>query len=316
MAVHGLTCEVAHTAKGAESACYRCYLLAAAFMLIRLLVLPSPMRCPNRQSIQQAKSSSPKCYLQGCDKLYICVHTRVRNELNRLSARSSIPVNRAAKYFRFSRNRISRCKFNFFSEDVFHSQAPLMAAKLELNQEAAAQEQCRRMRARNLIRFGVRLCAAILSYDNQKESEADFDRLVADPLLKSIANACSKNHDAGSASNNVQVVNDLDAAADRQKLVNHTLLVGGEYRPMGPVSECINVDEIEQVQTSVSHIKRPLVNRSHPTTPSPHQRLRLPWGRSGRAKFHLSRFLRDLGALASMRAFVSRVVVTCNFCDI
>ncbi len=27
-----------------------------------------------------------------------------------------------------------------------------------------------------------------------------------------------------------------------------------------------------------------------------HQRLRVPWGRSGRAKFHLSRFLQDLGA--------------------
>ncbi len=32
-----------------------------------------------------------------------------------------------------------------------------------------------------------------------------------------------------------------------------------------------------------------------PPSPLPfHQRLRLPWGRSGRAKFHLSSFLRDL----------------------
>ena len=143
-----------------------------------------------------------------------------------------------------------------------------MAVKLELNQGAAVKEQRRKMRARNLSRFGECPCRAIFSNDNQKESEADFDRLVADPLLKSIANACSKNRDAGSAISNVQVVNDLDAAADRQKLVNHTLLVGGEYRPMAPVSQCINVDEIEQVLTSFSHIKRPIVHHSHPTTPS------------------------------------------------
>jgi hypothetical protein len=132
---------------------------------------------------------------------------------------------------------------------------------------AAVQEQGQKMRAKNLSRFGVCISHAILSNAIQKESEADFDRLVADPLLKSIANACSKNRDAGSALGNVQVISDLDSAADRQKLVNYTLLVGGEYRPLGPVSECINVDEIEQVQTAFSTIKRPLVKHRHPLNP-------------------------------------------------
>ncbi len=91
--------------------------------------------------------------------------------------------------------------------------------------------------------------------DSAQESEADFDRLVAAPLLESYANARSRTRDAGNAGdaggsssvgNSVQVIDD-DGTAEKQKIGNPTLLYGGDYRPLGAISECLNVDDIEQV---------------------------------------------------------------------
>jgi hypothetical protein len=93
-----------------------------------------------------------------------------------------------------------------------------------------------------------------------QESEADFERLVAAPLLKVISDARSKNRDQANTSSadissnvrsNVQADND-GSAAERHYLTNPTLLVGGEYKPLGPISECLDVDEIEQVLSQLS----------------------------------------------------------------
>jgi hypothetical protein len=99
--------------------------------------------------------------------------------------------------------------------------------------------------------------------DAAQESEADFDRLVAAPLAESIANARSKMNrdifggsDAGvssTISNGARANNESDVLADKHALVNHTLLYGGEYRPLGPISACLNVEEIEQVPSSTHH---------------------------------------------------------------
>jgi hypothetical protein len=91
-----------------------------------------------------------------------------------------------------------------------------------------------------------------------QESEADFERLVAAPLLQVISDARSKTRDqansssADSSSNsntriNAHAADDDGGAADRHHVTNPTLLVGGEYKPLGAISECLDVDEIEQV---------------------------------------------------------------------
>jgi hypothetical protein len=91
-----------------------------------------------------------------------------------------------------------------------------------------------------------------------QESEADFERLVAAPLLQVISDARSKTRDQANSSSadtssnsntrsNAHATDDDGGAAERHYITNPTLLVGGEYKPLGPISECLDVDEIEQV---------------------------------------------------------------------
>ena len=51
----------------------------------------------------------------------------------------------------------------------------------------------------------------------------------------------------------MQVVVDDGVAAEKQRVMNPTLLVGGEYRPLGAMSECLSVDDIEQVLVRTSN---------------------------------------------------------------
>jgi hypothetical protein len=92
-----------------------------------------------------------------------------------------------------------------------------------------------------------------------QESEADFERLVAAPLLQVISDARSKTRDQANSSSadtssntrsNAHATDDDGGAADRHHVNNPTLLVGGEYKPLGAISECLDVDEIEQVVSS------------------------------------------------------------------
>jgi hypothetical protein len=91
------------------------------------------------------------------------------------------------------------------------------------------------------------VAAAACFFNSTQDSEADFERLVAAPLLRTISSAVSKNHDAASSSISAPAADD-SGTAEKQKLLNQTLLYGGEYRPLGPLSECLDVNEIEQVQ--------------------------------------------------------------------
>jgi hypothetical protein len=100
--------------------------------------------------------------------------------------------------------------------------------------------------------------ATIHSPTFAQESEADFERLVAAPLLQVISDARSKTRDQANSSSadtisnsntriNAHAADDDGGAAERHYITNPTLLVGGEYKPLGPISECLDVDEIEQV---------------------------------------------------------------------
>ena len=100
-----------------------------------------------------------------------------------------------------------------------------------------------------------------------QESEADFERLVAAPLLQVISDARSKNRDQSNSSSadatsnirsNAHAAEHDGGAADRHYLTNPTLLVGGEYKPLGPISECLDVDEIEQVLSSSCQLEHRL----------------------------------------------------------
>jgi hypothetical protein len=74
--------------------------------------------------------------------------------------------------------------------------------------------------------------------------------LVAAPLLDSIAKARSRNRESSiiSSTGISTRADDADAAInERHKMSNQTLLVGGEYRALIEISECLNVEEIEQV---------------------------------------------------------------------
>jgi hypothetical protein len=74
--------------------------------------------------------------------------------------------------------------------------------------------------------------------------------VISDARSKTRDQANSSSADTSSNSNtriNAHAADDDGGAAERHYITNPTLLVGGEYKPLGPISECLDVDEIEQV---------------------------------------------------------------------
>ena len=109
----------------------------------------------------------------------------------------------------------------------------------------------------------------------EQGSDADFERLVAAPLMESVLHA-RKNRgpvegSISDMSSSVPVADDDGGGGgggERVRMMNPTLLVGGEYRPLGPVSECVDVDEIEQVKSQTPNPK-PQTPNPKPHTPNP-----------------------------------------------